>query len=73
MTAAQVIEEIKRLPREEQSKVFDYARQAAKPRKLTPEEADQLAERMVATRNRPEAQRLQDEIVKGFYGDEPHA
>jgi hypothetical protein len=73
MTAAEVIEEIKRLPQEEKSKVFDYARQAAEARRLTPEEVDDLAERMVASRDRAEAQRLQDEIVKGFYGGEPHA
>jgi hypothetical protein len=74
MTAAEVIAEIERLPREEKTKVLDYARQAlSRPRKLTPEEADALAERLTATRDREEARRLQEEIVRGFYGDEPHA
>jgi hypothetical protein len=74
MTAAEVIAEIERLPREEKTKVLDYARQAlSPPPRLTPDEADALAARMAATRDRNEARRLQDEIVKGFYGDEPHA
>ena len=74
MTAAEVVAEIERLPREEKSKVLDDAREALVPaRKLSPEEADALAERMVAARDRIEAQRLQEAIIHGFYGGEPHA
>jgi hypothetical protein len=74
MTAAEVIAEIERLPREEKAKILDYARHALSTApKLTPEQADALAERMVATRDRNEARKLQDEIVRGFYGGEPHA
>ena len=74
MTAAEVIAEIERLPSEEKAKILDYARHAlSTPPKLTPEQADALAERMVATRDRKEARKLQDEILHGFYGDEQHA
>jgi len=73
MTAAEVIAEIERLPREEKTKVLNYARHASSSGRLTPEEADLLAEQMAATRDRDEARRLQEEIIRGFYGNEPHA
>jgi hypothetical protein len=73
MTALEVIEEIKRLPRDEQNKVFEYARHAVETRRLTPEELGTLAKRMTETTDRAEADRLQEEIVRGFYGNESHA
>lgn len=68
MTAVEIIEEIKRLPREEQSRVIEFARQAGETRQLTPEELGQLTKRMVESPNAAEADRLQKEIVRGFYG-----
>jgi hypothetical protein len=73
VTAVEIIEEIKRLPREEQNRVIEYARQAGQKRLLSPDELGRLAERMVETPDPAEADRLKEEIVRGFYGDEPHA
>jgi hypothetical protein len=73
VTAVEIIEEIKRLPREEQTQVIEYARQAAEHRPASPEELGELAQRMVEAQDPAEADRLQQEIVRGFYGKEPHA
>jgi hypothetical protein len=73
MTAIEVIEEIKRLPREEQSKVLEFARQITENRRLTPDELGQLARRMAETPDSAEADRLKQEIVRGFYGGDSHA
>ncbi len=73
MTAVEIIEEIKRLPREEQTKVVEFARQAAVHRPLSPEALGELAQRMADARDSAEAERLQQEIVHGFYGTSPHA
>jgi hypothetical protein len=40
---------------------------------LSPEELGRLADRMVETNDPVEADRLQEEIVRGFYGGKPHA
>jgi hypothetical protein len=73
MTAVEIIEEIKRLPRNEQDRVLEFARCAGESRRLNPEELGQLAERMVEAKDPIEADRLQDEIVRGFYGGQSHA
>jgi hypothetical protein len=73
MTAIQVIEEIKRLPRAERLKVVAFARQAKENPPLSPEELGQLAKRMAETDNPAEASRLQQQIVRGFYGGESQA
>jgi len=73
MTAVEIIEEIKRLPRDEQNQVIEFARHAGENRQLTPEELGQLTKRMVETKDPAEADRLQEEIVRGFYGGQPHA
>jgi len=73
VTAAQIIDEIKRLPEQEQAKVIEFARQRGGVRPLSPEELGALAKRMVETRDPAEADRLQEEIVRGFYGGESHA
>ena len=69
MTGVEVIEEIKRLPRQEQSKVIEFTRQLAESQRLTPEELGELANRMVGCNDTAEADRLQEKIVRGFYGD----
>lgn len=71
MTAVEIIEEIKRLPRDEQNQVIEFAHHAGEGRQLNPEELGSLAKRMVETPNAAEGDRLQEEIVRGFYGDEP--
>jgi len=80
MTATAVIEEIKQLPRTEQSRVIQFAFELAREsqlsgnsRPLAPEELGELARRMVETNDPAEADRLQEEIMRGFYGGETHA
>jgi hypothetical protein len=73
MTAVEIIEEIKRLPKGEQTMVLEFARQAAKIQPLSPEELGKLAKQMVDAQDPAEADRLQEEIVRGFYGGQSHA
>lgn len=68
MTAAEIIEEIKRLPPMEQNRVLDFVRTADDQRRLSPEELGDLAKRMAEVEDPVEADRLQVEIVRGFYG-----
>ena len=68
MTAAEIIDEIKRLPRAEQHRVLDFVRKAGEARPLTPDELGRLAKEMVEAKDPVEADRLQEEIVRGFYG-----
>ena len=73
MTAVEIIEEIKRLPEAEQNRVIEFARKSGRNRTLAPDELGALAKRMVDAKNPAEADCLKEEIVRGFYGDEPHA
>ena len=73
MTAVEIIEEIKRLPRDEQTRVIEFARLVGESRQLSPEDLGRLAEQMVEAKDPAEADRLQEEIVRGFYGGKPHA
>ena len=73
MTATAVIEEIEQLPPEEQSRVIQFVNELARKRQLTGNELGELAKRMVETKDPAEADRLKEEIVRGFYGGEPHA
>jgi len=69
MTAATVIEEIKRLPREEQSRVVQFAFELARQRQLPGNELAALAQKMVDSTDPAEVDRLKAEITRGFYGD----
>jgi hypothetical protein len=73
MTARAVIDEIKHLPREEQSRVIRFVNELARQRQLSGEELGALAKQMVEAKDPVEAERLKEEIVRGFYGYEPHA
>ena len=73
MTAVEIIEEIKRLPKDEQKTVIEFARNASDGIALTPEQLGQLAKQMVETPDPAEADRLQEEIVRGFYGAKSRA
>ena len=73
MTAVEIIEEIKRLPKAEQSRVIEFVRKAGEKRPLAPDELGKLAKRMVEAKDPAEADRLQEEIVRGFYGGQSHA
>jgi hypothetical protein len=68
MTAVEIIAEIKRLPRAEQNRVIDFVRNAIDGRPLTPDELGGLAKEMIEAKDAAEADRLQAEIVRGFYG-----
>ena len=70
MTASQIIEEIKRLPSREKAEVLSaLLRSQARKRKLSPEELVALADQMVGTNDPEQANRLEKEILAGFYGD----
>ena len=68
MTATAVIEEIKHLPRVEQSRVIKFAFELASERQLSGKELSELAQRMADSADPAEVQRLRDEIHRGFYG-----
>jgi hypothetical protein len=73
MTAVEIIEEIKRLPEAEQNRVIEFARTSGAHGALAPDELGKLAKRMVEAKDPAEADRLQAEIVRGFYGGQSHA
>ncbi len=73
MTAVEIIEEIKRLPREEQSRIIEFAWHAGEDRPLSPEKLGQLAKRRVEAPDPAEGDRLQKEIERGFYGSQSRA
>jgi hypothetical protein len=73
MTAVEIIDEIKRLPRAEQNRVIDFVRKAGEVRPLTPDELGELAKKMAEAKDPAEADRLQAEIVRGFYGGQADA
>jgi hypothetical protein len=73
MTAAAVIEEIKQLPRAEQSRVIRFVDALARSRQLSGEELGDLARQMAEEKDPLEAVRVQEEIVRGFYGGDSHA
>ncbi len=62
--------EIDCLPPAELVKVVRHAQKLDKRRPLTGEELTALAQRMVDATDPAEADRLQEELVKGFYGEE---
>ena len=73
MTAVEIIEEIKRLSPAEQNRVVDFVRRSQENRPLTPDELGELAKEMVEAKDPAEADRLQEQIVRGFYGRQTNA
>jgi hypothetical protein len=69
MTAAGVIEEIKQLPRTEQSRMIQFAFELARERQFSGKELSALAQRMADSADPAETQRLREEIHRGFYGE----
>ena len=69
MTAVKVIEEIMHLPREEQSRVLDFALDLKRKRQLSGKELAALAQRMVDSDDPAEIEKLKSALVRGFYGD----
>ena len=71
MGATQIIEAIKQLNPTEQFEVIQFTKELDTHRKLTPEEIGELSQRIVEASDPAEAERLTEELVRGFYGDEP--
>ena len=69
MTATAVIEQIKQLPREEQSHVVRFVHELERQRQLTGKELGVLVEQMVDSKDPAEVKRLRQEIHRGFYGE----
>ncbi len=69
MTAQQIIAEMDRLPAEDRAEVLRaLLRSRTDKKRLSGEELEVLAERMVAAKDPAEANRLEKEIIAGFYG-----
>jgi hypothetical protein len=68
MTATAVIEEIKHLPRAEQSRVIQFTFELARERQLPGDKLAELAQQMADSDDPAEAKKLRDEIHRGFYG-----
>ncbi len=56
-----------------QNRVIDFVRKAGEIRPLTPDELGEPAREMAEAKDPAEADRLQAEIVRGFYGGRPDA
>ena len=69
MTAAKVIEEMDRLPPEEQAKVIQHAVELARHRQLSADELGDLAERLATSNDPAEIIRLKSAMKQGFYGE----
>jgi hypothetical protein len=67
VTAAEIIEEIKRLDPKEQLGVIRFAYQLDAERKLSGSELSRLAARMTDTDDPAEAATIREAIVRGFY------
>ena len=69
MTAGEIIREIERLPSDQKAEVLSaLLRSHANNSKLSPDELVALADQMVAAKDPKEADRLETEILAGFYG-----
>lgn len=69
VTAREIIKEIERLPPQEKAEVLSVLlRSQAKKSRLSPDELVALADQMVAAQDPAEADRLEAEILAGFYG-----
>jgi TilS substrate binding domain len=69
VTAANVIEEIKQMPPDEQVEVIRFAVELAKTRQLTAQELGQLAEQLAEAKDPAEIVRLKSAMTRGFYGE----
>jgi hypothetical protein len=70
VTAAEIIEEIRRLDPKEQLGVIRFAYQLDAERKLSGSELSRLAARMTETDDPAEAATIREAIVRGFYGQQ---
>jgi hypothetical protein len=69
VTTSQIIEEIERLPSKEKAEILTALLRSQKTkRQLSGDELVALADEMIATEDPEEADRLEKEILAGFYG-----
>ena len=73
MNAAAIIDEIKHLPPAEQDQVVEFVQTLETRRPWSGGKLTEYEKRMVETNDPVEARRLKEQIVAGFYGDEPGA
>jgi len=69
MSAAEIIEQIRQLPEHEREKVKRFTQLNLEPGQLSGKELADLAKKMIETSDPAEADRLEKEIIRGFYGD----
>ena len=69
MTETNVIEEIKHLPRAEQSRVIQFAFERARERQFPGKKLSILAKQMADSSDPAELKKLESEITRGFYGE----
>ena len=69
MTATHVIEEIRHLPRAEQSRVIQFAFELARERQLPGGKLSALAQRLAESSDPAEVEKLKAQIHGGFYGE----
>jgi hypothetical protein len=73
MDAAAIIDEIKNLPPGEQGRVLEFVHEPEKRLQWSGEKLSQYEKRMAETTDSAEAQRLKEQIVAGFFGNESNA
>ena len=73
MNAAAIIDEIRHLPPAEQAQVLAFVQTLETRRPWSGEKLTEYEKKMVDASDPAEALRLKEQIVAGFYGDEPGA
>lgn len=68
VNAVEIIREIELLPPEQKAKVLEFVRASEKKKPLSPKELVELADKLVAAESKEQADALEAEIVKSFYG-----
>jgi hypothetical protein len=69
MSAAEIIEQIRQLPEGEREKVKRFSQLKLEPGQLCGQELAALAKQMIEAKDPAEGDRLEKEIIRGFYGD----
>ena len=73
MNAAAIIEEIKHLPPAEQEQVVEFVQTLEARRPWRGEKLTEFEKKMVEANDPVEIRQLKEQIVAGFFGDEPEA
>ena len=73
VSALEIIEQIRQLPDDEQEKIKQFVRGNLEDGQISPEAIGELTRQMVESNDPAEKARLRKELVKGFYGNAPHA